>query len=64
MTGVHIPKLEEQILLSDLQKPYILISEILKKQKRDIILNLCQYGMGDVWKWGKAGWRPELANSR
>jgi alpha-galactosidase len=39
--------------LPDLQKPYILISELLKKQKRDIILNLCQYGMGDVWKWGK-----------
>jgi alpha-galactosidase len=39
--------------LPDLQKPYILISEILKKQKRDIVLNLCQYGMGDVWKWGK-----------
>lgn len=36
-----------------LQKPYILISSIIKKQKRDIILNLCQYGMGDVWKWGK-----------
>ncbi len=40
--------------LSELQKPYILISEILKKQKRDIVLNLCQYGMGDVWKWGKS----------
>jgi alpha-galactosidase len=40
-------------VLSDLQKPYILISEILKKQNRDIVLNLCQYGMGDVWKWGK-----------
>jgi alpha-galactosidase len=40
--------------LPDLQKPYILISEIIKKQKRDIVLNLCQYGMGDVWKWGKA----------
>jgi alpha-galactosidase len=39
--------------LPDLQKPYILISELIKKQKRDIILNLCQYGMGDVWKWGK-----------
>ena len=39
--------------LSDLQKPYILISKILKKQKRDIVLNLCQYGMGSVWKWGK-----------
>ena len=39
--------------LPDLQKPYKLISGILKKEKRDIVLNLCQYGMGDVWKWGK-----------
>jgi alpha-galactosidase len=39
--------------LPDLKKPYLLISELLKKQKRDIVLNLCQYGMGDVWKWGK-----------
>lgn len=39
--------------LRDLQKPYLLISNILNKQKRDIILNLCQYGMGDVWKWGR-----------
>ena len=39
--------------LPDLQKPYKLISAILKKQKRDIILNLCQYGMCDVWRWGK-----------
>jgi alpha-galactosidase len=40
--------------LSELQKPYILISEIIKRQNRDIVLNLCQYGMGDVWKWGKS----------
>jgi alpha-galactosidase len=40
-------------VLSDLQRPYILIGEILKRQKRDIVLNICQYGMGDVWKWGK-----------
>jgi alpha-galactosidase len=26
---------------------------ILRQQDRDLILNLCQYGMGDVWKWGK-----------
>jgi len=37
----------------ELQKPYRLVSEILKKQPRDIVLNLCQYGMGDVWEWGK-----------
>ena len=25
---------------------------ILKKLGRDMVFNLCQYGMGDVWKWG------------
>jgi len=38
--------------LDTLKKPYILMGGILKKQDRDILLNLCQYGMGDVWKWG------------
>jgi alpha-galactosidase len=38
----------------ELQKPYRLISEILRRQPRDIILNLCQYGMGNVWEWGEA----------
>lgn len=38
--------------LAALQKPYRLMGEILKRQDRDIVLNLCQYGMGDVWKWG------------
>ena len=32
--------------------PYKKINEILKKLDRDLVLNLCQYGMGDVWKWG------------
>jgi alpha-galactosidase len=35
-----------------LKKPYQLIMAELKKQDRDIVLNLCQYGMGEVWKWG------------
>ena len=39
--------------LSVLQKPYLLMSSLIRKQKRDIIFNLCQYGMGDVWKWGR-----------
>jgi len=46
-------KVGNKELLEDLQKPYLLISSIIRKQNRDIILNLCQYGMGDVWKWGK-----------
>ncbi|MCL5098487.1 MAG: putative Ig domain-containing protein [Candidatus Omnitrophica bacterium] len=39
--------------LEELQKPYRLISRILTQQPRDIVLNLCQYGMGNVWEWGK-----------
>ncbi|MBN2578927.1 MAG: NPCBM/NEW2 domain-containing protein [Pirellulales bacterium] len=39
--------------LAEYQKPYRLMGGILKQQKRDIVLNICQYGMGDVWKWGK-----------
>ncbi|WP_353137764.1 NPCBM/NEW2 domain-containing protein [Pseudopedobacter sp.] len=33
-------------------KPFKLMGDLLKKQSRDIVYNLCQYGMGDVWKWG------------
>ena len=39
---------------AEFQKPYKLIGDILKHQPRDIVLNLCQYGMGDVWEWGKS----------
>ena len=35
-----------------LQRPYTKISAILRELDRDIVLNLCQYGMGEVWKWG------------
>lgn len=38
--------------LEELQKPYILMAECLDKVDRDIVYSLCQYGMGDVWKWG------------
>jgi alpha-galactosidase len=34
------------------KKPYKLMGDILKSLDRDIVYNLCQYGMGDVWKWG------------
>ena len=39
--------------MENLQRPYRLISELIKKADRDIILNMCQYGWGEVWKWGK-----------
>ena len=28
------------------------MGDILKSLDRDIVLNLCQYGMSDVWTWG------------
>ena len=39
--------------LADYQKPYIQVGKLIREAKRDIVLNMCQYGMGDVWKWGK-----------
>ena len=38
--------------LATLQKPYRLMGDILKKLPRDVVFNLCQYGMGNVWEWG------------
>ncbi len=35
-----------------LKKPYQVMRASLDKQPRDIVYSLCQYGMGDVWKWG------------
>jgi alpha-galactosidase len=35
-----------------LKKPYLQMGTILKNQSRDIVFNLCQYGMGAVWEWG------------
>lgn len=33
-------------------KPYSVMNNAFKKAPRDIIYSFCQYGMGDVWKWG------------
>jgi alpha-galactosidase len=38
--------------LESCMKPYQLIWNESLKIKRDLVLNLCQYGMADVWKWG------------
>jgi len=34
------------------RKPYELMGGILKSLDRDVVLNLCQYGMSEVWEWG------------
>ena len=38
--------------LAQFKRPYQLMWDELRKQDRDIVFNLCQYGMGDVWNWG------------
>jgi alpha-galactosidase len=35
-----------------LMKPYQVMRKALDGCSRDIVFSLCQYGMGDVWKWG------------
>lgn len=55
--------------LEDLEKPYQVMWGDLQKQNRDIVFNLCQYGMGEVWKWGGSVgncWRTtgDLGNAR
>jgi len=43
---------EKDTSLQAYQKPYKVMEDALKKQPRDIVYSLCQYGMADVWKWG------------
>ncbi|MCX6252835.1 MAG: glycoside hydrolase family 27 protein [Bacteroidetes bacterium] len=38
--------------LDQLKLPYQVMKRALRKVNRDIHFSLCQYGMGDVWKWG------------
>ena len=38
--------------LAELQKPYAIMGQALQAQARDIVFSLCQYGYGEVWKWG------------
>jgi alpha-galactosidase len=38
--------------LAHLEKPYQQMSHELWAVRRDIVFNLCQYGMGNVWEWG------------
>jgi alpha-galactosidase len=39
--------------LEDRKKPYKLMGDILKRQNRDIVFSICQYGAGNVWEWGR-----------
>lgn len=39
--------------LEEQKRPYRLMGYLVKKQDRDIVFNLCQYGNADVWEWGR-----------
>jgi len=32
--------------------PYLVMGKLLRRQNRDIVFSLCQYGMQNVWEWG------------
>lgn len=38
--------------LEQMKRPYLEMERALKRTGRDIHYSLCQYGMGEVWKWG------------
>jgi alpha-galactosidase len=38
--------------LEQMKKPYEVMHDALAGQPRDLVFSFCQYGMGDVWKWG------------
>ncbi|MGA3172422.1 MAG: putative Ig domain-containing protein [Chthoniobacteraceae bacterium] len=44
----------EAIDLEVLSAPYLKMRASLDKVNRDIVFSFCQYGWGDVWKWGAA----------
>jgi alpha-galactosidase len=39
---------------AEIEKPYLKMDGALGKLDRDVVLNLCEYGWGDVWKWGRS----------
>lgn len=41
------------VLQADHIRPYLKMEEYLRNQPRDIVYSLCQYGLGEVWTWGK-----------
>ena len=40
--------------LAGMRKPYEVMAAALVRAPRDLFFSFCQYGMGEVWKWGAA----------
>lgn len=45
-------KIAKGTTTADRRKPYDEMGAILRKLDRDVVFNLCQYGMSNVWEWG------------
>ena len=51
--GVNVPTWNKKSTNADgAIYPYRVMGDCLRKQKRDIVYSLCQYGYASVWKWG------------
>ena len=50
-TGAPIARLKKSAAVND-SKSHIILMKTDYRGKIGIIYNLCQYGMGNVWKWG------------
>lgn len=46
-------KERDRATVSSYIRPYLHMEKYLREQPRDIFYSLCQYGMRDVWKWGR-----------
>jgi alpha-galactosidase len=45
--------LKDRNSTEELKKPYALMGSLLAGLDRDFIYNLCEYGLGEVWTWGR-----------
>lgn len=45
---------QKEMSITAFMKPYLVMERELRKQDRDIVYSICQYGMRDVWQWGEA----------
>ena len=43
----------KEYTLPEMKKPYLLMGDIIRKADRDIVFNICQGPMAEVWKWGQ-----------
>ena len=50
-TGLKSYSLAKPVFHEGYVKPYKLMNECLRKQKRDILYSFCQYGMGEAERW-------------